>query len=636
MAIILKPRITIYAFNDTTYATQLYTYNAFTDSGATTKPVSMQFESTTTGAGSFSIEIEDSDGLLDQETFIKGNRIFIECSKDGSTWQPAFKGLIRSVKRSLFGALGSTFTISGYSYLVRLNERILNTIRESTVTGGQYNRTDSTMFTNNLINSILTTDSNYVYGLDDTQQYSLFKTSNIASSPITTWIPRLDAQLVPISEAISSILEFSSNALMVMDPSNDQLVLFDPQQIASGANVFLVTDQPNFVADDAAITMYPIEPYTYDISYDYPDSGSRLIATIGLSSPVDQCPPDEVVPPVFNYEISFPMGRTMPSNLTSPCPGSGGSAAIHGMMTSFQSPLDGTLKGITIPVTSSGNLSGSHNSVLARIYAYTNGSSLGAQVGPDITLYKDGVAGTPFPSANSNLWFLKTAANWTSANLTVLTNYYLGVLDDISNNSVWFSLTALNSEYNVIIYSVNYNPPSWWGNGGNSPFGSIPVCLNAGNGFNTGGWFHIDLDTTAPRGACGGVPAVNDADPVFAVAEDKNMSKRLGMVERVVSDLPPHIRTKQTMDEYLFAKLFTASKPRFTFDFPAVSIPTKIPKAGDIVAHVAKKAGVGTKTSPLQTGVIMSVSYEFRQDDEGIIGLTKLGLSTTGIRRGYY
>src|ERR1051325_2278517 len=114
MAIILKPRITIYAFNDTTYATQLYTYNAFTDSGATTKPVSMQFESTTTGAGSFSIEIEDSDGLLDQETFIKGNRIFIECSKDGSTWQPAFKGLIRSVKRSLFGALGSTFTISGY------------------------------------------------------------------------------------------------------------------------------------------------------------------------------------------------------------------------------------------------------------------------------------------------------------------------------------------------------------------------------------------------------------------------------------------------------------------------------------------------------------------------------------------
>jgi hypothetical protein len=107
-------------------------------------------------------------------------------------------------------------------------------------------------------------------------------------------------------------------------------------------------------------------------------------------------------------------------------------------------------------------------------------------------------------------------------------------------------------------------------------------------------------------------------------------------VERVMSDIPTHVRTEQTMNEYLFAKLFTASKPRFTFDFPSVTIPTKIPKAGDLVTHVSRKANVGTKTTPVQTGVVMSVTYDFRQDDEGVIGLTKMGLSTTGIRRGYY
>jgi hypothetical protein len=644
MAIILKPRITIYAFNDTTYATQLYTYNAFTDSGATTKPISMQFESTTTGAGSFSIEIEDSDGLLDQETFIKGNRIFIECSKDGSTWQPAFKGLIRSVKRSLFGALGSTFTISGYSYLVRLNERILNTIRESTVTGGQYDRTDSTMFTNNLINSILTTDSNYVYGLDDTQQYSVFKTSNIASSPITTWIPRLDAQLTTVSDAISSILEFSSNALMVMDPANDQLVLFDPQQIASGANVFLVTDQPNLVADDAAITMYPIEPYTYDISYDYPDSGSRLISSIGNAG---VCPEEVQTDPLQDTYSSA--GWLFDGTTT------GGVSFAMGNIPS--SPI----KNLRIQMVAHGNCS-AQTQITVKIWGPRTDTTVGGQctiggvihavsvqeiklgalASPSMTLYKDGIAGTPFPDASAgDTSFIVQMASSAVGPAISGNDFTMGIIPVstqtaaakvgvvIDNSTSWHgssTTTPYFSTYDNQSFALRYSTDSF--NVG---------CYPTSNPITGEKYFRYDIGLApGTKPACGGLPALADADPVFAVAEDKNMSKRLGMVERVVSDIPTHVRTAQTMNEYLFARLFTASKPRFTFDFPAVSIPTKIPKAGDIVAHVSKKAGVGTKSSPLQTGVIMSVNYEFRQDDEGIIGLTKMGLSTTGIRRGYY
>jgi hypothetical protein len=636
MAIILKPRITIYAFNDTTYATQLYTYNAFTDSGATTKPVSMQFESTTTGAGSFSIEIEDSDGLLDQETFIKGNRIFIECSKDGSTWQPAFKGLIRSVKRSLFGALGSTFTISGYSYLVRFNERILNTIRESSVTGGQYNRTDSTMFTNNLINSILTTDSNYVYGLDDTQQYSVFKTSNIASSPITTWIPRLDAQLTTISEAISSILEFSSNALMVMDPSNDQLVLFDPQQIASGANVFLVTDQPNFTADDAAITMYPIEPYTYDISYDYPDSGSRLIASIGNPPEVTPCPEQTVTTgnTLTQWEAGFEFVLWV----------SGVGNVWYGTVISI--PGDSPVTSVSIGMKTMGAPTGTdRNRLTAQLGEWiTSGSPANviwaATFGSQFDLYLNGDSSATLPTAASGVltapYIMKTVPSFSqtlngwpptitsngSTNLGLRVSPYNTTVQDANNSYHWGRQFPYDSPWQRWVTATGAIT------GNNPGAGSATQALKADL---TAGAASVTIPPCADP-----VASLKDADDVFAVAEDKNMSKRLGMVERVVSDIPTHVRTAQTMNEYLFARLFTASKPRFTFDFPAVSIPTKIPKAGDIVAHVSKKAGVGTKSSPLQTGVIMSVNYEFRQDDEGIIGLTKLGLSTTGIRRGYY
>jgi hypothetical protein len=627
----LKPRIRIYAFNDTTYATPLYSYDPFTDTGRDNKPISLRFESLTTNAGTFSLEIEDPCSLLDPDLFMKGNRVFIDCSKDGSTYQPAFKGLVRSSDQQIYGSTGRNLILNGYSYLIRLNERVVNVVKESSLTGTDYNRSDSNMFSNNLINDLLNTDANYVYMVDDTAAYSIMKTNDIPTSPVSDWIPRLDASLVTVGNAIDSVLEFS-NGLVMLDLSTDQLQLYNPDQVTSKTGLFLLTDQLNKDSDDADITMYPVESYKYNISYDYPDSGSRLIASIGNAG---ECPAEEVVPPVFNYAYSIRMGFTTPSNLLSPCPGNGGSGSIRGLMTSFQSPLDGTLKGISVPVASAGNLSGSHNSVKARIYRYTNGSSLGAQVGPDITLYKDGVAGTPFPSVNSNLWFLHTESGWQSGALTILTNYYFGILDDISNNSAWWSVTG-DSGSQTWIYTINYSSPSWWGNGNNNPFGGIPLCLNAGNGFGTDPLFHIDLESTSPRGACGGSAATADADPVFAVAHDRNMSNKIGVVEKAISSIPTHVKTKQTMNEYLFNKLYVAAKPRFMFDFPSVTMPNKMPKAGDVVCHVSTKANVGLKISPVQTGVIDQVSYDFAQGDDGVLGLRKLGLSTTGIRRGYY
>ena len=65
-------------------------------------------------------------------------------------------------------------------------------------------------------------------------------------------------------------------------------------------------------------------------------------------------------------------------------------------------------------------------------------------------------------------------------------------------------------------------------------------------------------------------------------------------------------------------------------------MPGKIPKAGDIVCHVDRRANIGLRNAPLQTGIITQVSYDFGQDADGVLGLRKLSLSTTGVRRGYY
>lgn len=640
----MKPRITIYAFNDTTYATQLYSYNAFSDSGSSAKPISLHFEGVASGSGSFSIEIEDSDGTLDPEMFIRGNRVFIECSKDGSVWQPAFKGLVRSCERYMAGAKVSNYTISGYSYLVRLNERIINVIKQSALSGPDYNRTDSTMFTDNLINEILTNDADYVYSIDDTALHSLFKTTNITSSPIDTWIPRLDAQLVPISDAINSILEFSG-ALVTLDPGTDQLVLFDPQQSTTGINIFLVTDQPNLIADNAAYTMYPVEPYTYSISYDYPESGSRLIGSIGKGG---ECP-ETVIPganvPIDQWETGLEdaLWVSSPGNRWVGCP-----------IPATDSPI---IK-VRVGMCSVGQPTGPNVDLLRAQFGYIHYTSSTQSVNqpppsPPLSvttyywtavtdwatafdLYVNGVVGRPRPFAASGVrtanYIMETAPTFTQS----LAAFPAGETLFIRMTGYNTNVQDANNQLRIgRKYPFNGVVGTW-----NTATGAV-ITYNSepASGSNIDALYKVDLtvgssDTTLP--ACGGLPALVDADPVFSVAQDKNASNRIGTVERVLSGIPTHIRTAQTMNEYMFAKLFVASKPRFTFDFPAVTIPTQIPKAGDIVTHVCKKANVGTKQAPIQSGIILSVDYDFRQDDEGIINLTKMGLSTTGIRRGYY
>lgn len=620
----MRPRITIYPFSDTTYATQLYSYNGFTDVGTTAKPISLEFEGSVSGAGTFSIEIEDSDGTLDPETFIKGNRVFIEMSKDGSTWQPAFKGLVRSCTRYLFGAKGSTFTISGFSYLIRFNERILNIIKQSTLTTGQdYNRGDTLMFTNNLINDLLTTDINYVYNIDDTQKYSLFKTANITSSPINDWVPRVDAQLVTVADAINSILEFG-NGIITIDPSNDQLILFDPQQVTSATGVFLVTDQPNLIADNAAYTMYPVEPYKYTVSYDYPDSGSRLVGSIGSV----KCP-ETIIP---GTPGSGGLDTTYLFGFTSAVSWNGG--------VFWGSYWDGggtPVKRIRIGCQSLGAPTGAaKNHFLVQLQNTINGAlSATFDMYPESVTTGYGTSAGVVPVGASGVLGAKfVITSTTSLNISLSgTSYYVAVspdqttAQDANNNYHWGYDPSSPPQGNFVEFNSSGTAI---GSGSNADF-KMEVFAGSGTPpVPTGG----TPSTTIPP--CGGLPQLADADPVFAVAEDKNMSARLGVVERSLSDLPSHIRKKQSMDEYLFTKLFTASKPRFVFDYPAVTIPNTIPRAGDICTHVAKKANVGTKRSPLQVGVILSVRYDFNQDDEGVFSLTKMGLSTTGLRRGYY
>jgi hypothetical protein len=616
----LKPRIRIYALSDSSYSSALYTYNAFTDVGTNTKPISLNFDSETTNVGTFSIEIEDTDYELDPDTFMRGNRVFIECSKDGSTWQPAFKGLVRSSDQNIYATTGRNFAINGYSYLIRLNERVLNTIKESSLTGSDYNRTDSNMFTDNLINDLLTTNSNYVYSDDDTALYSIFKKTNITSSPITDWIPRLDAQLVTVNDAINSVLEFS-NGLVMLNPADDELVLYNPDLVTSATSIFLLTNQMNQSADDADYTMYPLEPYRYNISYDYPDSGSRLIGSIGeiLSEPGEQCPEE---PPIYSdslfdvYPASEDLGFTFNRQLAS----------------YFTAGASQPIRGITASIHCRNNCSG-----VSSIRAHILNSAQTSQVGPYMTLYRNGVSGTAFPSSATNVIVVQQEIDDdTGPSLTPGTRYWMVLAYNHATADMGW---VANYDWVAVTNATGTHPAFRFSNDGGGSWSGVST-----SDFSESGVFFRFEFAFGGSPACGGGgggstnQATKDADPVFAVAHDRNMSGRIGVVERVMSAIPTHIKTRQTLNEYLYNKLYFAAKPRFTFDFPSVTMPNKIPKAGDIITHVDTKARVGTQTTPVQTGVVSSIQYSFEQGkgQDDALGLRRLSLSTTGIKRGSY
>ena len=273
----LKPRISIYNIDDTTYANPIYSYNAFTDTATDDdRPIALSFETSTSNVGQASVTLEDSNNDINENDYLKGNRIFIEGSKDNVTWQPAFKGLSRGLTQEAFGITGRNLTINFYNLMIRLNERIVKINKESTKTGAIYNDTDTNMFTDNLIFNILDVNSNYIYSSDDFSMYDFLKHGNIQASPITQWIPKLDVEFGTLSSAIDEILDYSG-ALLAVNFADSQLVLYDPEQVTSATGIFMVTNVVNKLADEVNRTMYPLEPYSYQIYYDTDESASRLI-----------------------------------------------------------------------------------------------------------------------------------------------------------------------------------------------------------------------------------------------------------------------------------------------------------------------------------------------------------------------
>lgn len=632
-----KPRINVYARGDGAYATPLYTYNPFT-AGPTdpNKPNRLVFDTTLNNVGQFAITLENNDDDLDREIFHRSNRVVIELSKDGTTFRKVFKGLVRRTTTNIFADnpndRGKNLTIEGFSYLVRHGERLLDVVKESTkiAPGGEtdpYDRTDSTMFSNTLINNLLSADANYLgpNGQDDTQLYSINLINNTASSPITTWVPIINAEYATVDEAISRVLEFS-NSLLMLNFENDQLYIYNPDNPTSDVQTFMITTTPNKNADDADITMYPDAAYDYGVGYDYADHANKLGVSYkdprtNVGEPLVDIPdcPDQPVPgsepalfsPLHGYE-SDPLDWYYSSG------------HIHNLSQFIANNT--VFEDFRTVVGCQGDVD-ALNQIKGRLRNNSSGSP-GSAIGATFAIWPDADSAVNWPSATTTYLMAGTEPGVTGgATLVPGTTYWLETWQvETQTNSVrlgWASALydGVQGRQDSSFTSTDGPASSF-----NGAFGTIGVRS-----------FVIETGSAASTiPGCAGFtePTVNFDRRISA--NDRVAQKKTILIERAYTSLPPGTHTAQSLNELLYSKLYVSSKPRFTYVFPSVTIPNKYPKAGDLVTHIDPYNKVGTAFDPIQIGIVADARYEFGTDPHNILGLRKLSLTTTGIRKGYY
>jgi hypothetical protein len=607
----LKPRITIYSLTDTTYSTPIYSYNAFTDTASSNnKPIGLSFETSTTNVGQCSLTIEDADQDFNENDWLKGNRIFIEGSKDGTTWQPAFKGLSRGIVQEAYGSTGRNLTITGYNYLIRHTERIVKVLEEANIVGGKYDDTDTDQFTHRLLRNILTIDGNYIYTVDEgpSATIPILKTDNVDSSPVDQWIPKVQGDFVQLSSIIDEILDYSGSILSV-NFADDQLVLYNPEQVTSATGVFMVTNTVNKLADDVNRTMYPLEPYSYNIYYDTDESSNRLILPYKSPDSEPATPNKEFTPDQINATTNAQYADLWST-----------ANAKQWWAVTFQVQTAGDPGLIRCTLRTFGNCSSfASNSLRCWIY---NDTAPPAASKPTIPISGPMVL---YPMKSDGTFPTGGVGYPSSPTL----HFAVGMKDGdfcgemLSNQLYWlaFESTAPQTTTNFIAieaevkgttsHATSTNGSTWA-----APFVAVPLRIwNVP--FKDQGKPEINLDW-------------------IAIANDRNGQNRIGNVERTVTSLPNHVENLQTIQEYLYSRIYLSSKPRFSFDYPRLTMPNRIPKAGDVLSHYDTTVNVGTSTTPIQTSIITSARFEFDQGSDGVLGLRKLGLSTAGIRKGYY
>jgi len=275
----LRPKITILNYNN---SSTFYAFDPFTGTittGPTSVfPVSCNVSLSQNGHGSFTVQIEDQNELLDRDNITVGSRVLISCGKQSSQITKLISGVVRVPGFDRGKNNNVIYNLSGPSTGIRLNERVVYVVSQAAkLATGQIDVSDASRKADTLLETTLTLfNSEGVITTGGT----LASTSDVETFVADTSIEYGEAQ-----DFVNYIEDLSGGELIV---NVDDLIRFrNEMNVTVGGKGFTIKNEPYRISqrsDDADDTMY-LKGGSWKIDWEYNKDSGYANTVYGILSP---------------------------------------------------------------------------------------------------------------------------------------------------------------------------------------------------------------------------------------------------------------------------------------------------------------------------------------------------------------
>lgn len=534
-----KPRITIKALDN---SSTLYTYDPWTDAGTTDKPIYCTVQPQSPNhQGTFTVQWEDSTLATPDDLNL---RVIIECGKQSTQMTRLISGLVRQAGKTR-GADGKILTtVSGSSTGIRLNERITYAVKEAaklTQDGITLDPTDATMKADALLQA-------YV-GIGTYPTTEAIDTSAIAvNSDVENFVPSISVEYGELQDVANLIQEASDGEVFV--DVNDTVRLRHALQPAIAGRGFTIKNK-KVSNDNADDTMYLRgKSWDYTASISKADSYSNYLYGI--------LPPDSA--PIEDTAVGGSVGNVQSST---------------NMVAQKFRPRHTTWRRDDFFWAGQ-----AHNNATAE-----------ADCGPVFCIAGPDTANTP--NSLNILYYM--VPDKSAFHLPVSTTSQAGIVQSfaiLNNAALRTDLFELDTTKDYWMVMADYNS-SATGTGKYFQWFKRSTSTGTISTHSSGGF--IVPGTTSTLGTGWASPstglmwfatprqrsvAYQAWDPKAIIAMQGG-TLRAGLVQSTLSALPSYIKTKEAMYKYMATQLYYMARPRYNFNFPAVTAPNIPPLPGD-------------------------------------------------------
>ena len=587
-----------------------YTYNPFSDSGTTNKPIHLSIGLSENSFGTFVLQIEDQNNVINRDLFGKGSRVIVEVGKQASQLTRLMFGLVRKTGHSRGANKKVLYNLFGSSTGIRCNERVVYYSKE----GPKLDQDDTTIDNSDasmnadsiLYNAFTATNSAVPFA--GTQAESSSGIVNVSSlvndSVVEDKMSSVQIEYGEIMDVINLVEEQTNSEFYVNTNSKANLRYelsgtIDPLSLSGGRGFTIKNvNDPN---DDADDTMYLRgKDWNYEESIYKSDSYSSRIFSIlpadsfipssvadlgwrGSGGTYYNCDTTGSTPPLIEWGMKFrPIhSKHYPGDFM---------FGLTGTVSDVQEPPSAnpeTRAIFRIATSAVGATTPESQSVVAWI-RFKQQDMFGSGG------FSDRIFANEFE-------FMVGSSVVEFINLDTTKDYWMILADDFAGNAV--TPPSISYYYSGWVYT-SYRQAQM-AKRSTSTGGTASSTSSAGTGWSNYGIVGRPLFEYMPRRA-----------QAFMAYDDKairavNRGSTVQPIETALPSPPATVRTKEAMYQYMVNSLYFMSRPRANFAMNRVTAPNVPLMPGDTLVIDDTILGFSTEGNQFVIGRCGDLQYNW-------------------------